>query len=251
MEWLSNGPDPRLKGWETRVGGPPHEGQSQAAAKYLRWLSGKILGEPSPTPTHPAELLRAQGMVGIYRPQTPEEHALCWDPLHGLADADEGAMRTESRPHAPAALGRRLGDLPYLLESTSHLRHRGKCMPTLETLVGIRHLSAREIDSWGMAADPIIPDGAVVEVRGATSRRPPGRSRALIEAALLEPCAESIGMLHWPRGNAVFLRLGVVRCLVSAGCIRPDANYAALVRAVRRAGLSVLDIEPSDWLEVL
>ena len=68
MKFLSNIYDPNRPDASQFVSLEGNETQDQAWANHLRWLKGKVIGNPQATTSFSAEELKALHMVGVYQP---------------------------------------------------------------------------------------------------------------------------------------------------------------------------------------
>ena len=123
------------------------------------------------------------------------------------------------------------------------VRDQGKCHPLLEKVRGVPQLTRGEIGMVAASAMDLPLGFNIMVIPGAGFLPLPAGSVALVEAAFSDPINHSIGLLHWSRGNTVFLRRAVLCQLVFSEKVRPGCDYVGLVGAFESAGHSVKDIE--------
>jgi hypothetical protein len=73
MKWLMNGFDPRDPEYDSTVMIRHGETPEQAIQRSRAYLKDKIIGPPKATEYYTVEQLESDGMVGIYKPETPDD----------------------------------------------------------------------------------------------------------------------------------------------------------------------------------
>ncbi len=73
MKHLTNIYDPKNKNARRIITRCFGETQDQAWASHIKWLKGKVIGDPMPTETYTVQQLRDQNMVGVYTKQASEK----------------------------------------------------------------------------------------------------------------------------------------------------------------------------------
>ncbi len=73
----------------------------------------------------------------------------------------------------------------------------------------------------------------------------PPNSVNTIENVLAYPDNSRFGLYHWKNLETIFLKRRVLEEVVKKGLFKPEQDYAALVAAIKKIGLSVVDIDIS------